>query len=79
MTRKYTIDPDVARARARKGGILKNDPAADTTGVDAELAAAKVQDYIERAVAEAPSLSLEKRARLATLLLSAPGGDGDAA
>jgi hypothetical protein len=77
MTRKYTIDPDVARARARKGGILKNDPAADTTGVDAELAAAKVQDYIERAVAEAPSLSLESER--GSRRLSAPGGDRDAA
>ena len=79
MTRKYTIDPDVARARARKGGILKHDPAADTTVVDAELAAAKVDAYVERIVAEAPPLSLEKRARLATLFLSAPAEPGDAA
>ncbi len=72
MRRTRTVDPDVARLRARIGGIRKHHPAADTTELGRDLAAAKLANYIRKTVDAAPPLTPAQRDRLALLLR---GGD----
>ena len=62
------MHPQVAKARARKAGLHAR-PADDPDLIDArrDLAAAKIEAYIERIVAEAPPLGDEARLRLAEL------------
>lgn len=57
-------------ARNRLGGLVRLNPD-DTAKIAAarrDLAAAKLADYIERVVSEAPDLSTEQREKLAQLL-----------
>lgn len=57
-------------ARNRLGGLVRLNPD-DTAKIAAarrDLAAAKLADYIERVVSEAPDLSDQQREKLAQLL-----------
>ncbi|GAA1962861.1 hypothetical protein GCM10009798_23330 [Nocardioides panacihumi] len=64
-------DPRVQKALSRVARATRHpanvDPA-EIAEARAALAEAKIQAYIEKAVAEAPPLSAERRARIARLL-----------
>lgn len=68
-------NPTVSRAVIDYANACKN-PAAKATlaAARANLAAAKIEDFIERELAAAPPISAEQRARLARLLVQ-DGGD----
>jgi hypothetical protein len=70
------LSPTRAKLRATKGGLLRQDPSADTTEVDQQIKAARASEYVQRLVDEAPPLTELQRARLAALLL---GGRRDEA
>ncbi len=59
------------QARAQLGVHKRYHPNADDTALRRDLAEAKIADYIERTVAEAPPLTNEQRDRLALLLRGA--------
>ncbi len=69
-------NPTGSRAIIDYANACKN-PAAKATlaAARANLAAAKIEDFIERTLADAPPISDEQRARLARLL-TVDGGDG---
>lgn len=60
----------VQSAKGRKARATALHGANSTQVADAsrDLAAAKIQQYIERVIAEAPPLTHDQRSRLATLL-----------
>ena len=62
------ISAEMARARARKANAdLRGDSEAAAIAAR-DLRAVKLEEYIERVVAEAPPLTDEQRVRLAGLL-----------
>lgn len=65
--------PSVATARGRLAGSKRWHPKEDHTELKRDLAAAKLEEYVSRVVAEAPPLSQEQIDRIAVLLR--PGGD----
>ena len=60
-------DP-VLRARARLAVNTRHHPGRDHSDLKRDLAAANLEAYIARVVAEAPPLTIEQRRRLAGLL-----------
>lgn len=62
----------VRRARAALGGHVKAGNAQAAQEARRQLAAAQIETFIERKLAEAPDLSAEQRNRLAVLLRGAP-------
>jgi len=64
------VHPQVSKARARVAALSRPDAGDDTQRTEArrDLHAAKLQDYIERTLAQAPPLNDEQRNRLAELL-----------
>ena len=75
---------DILHERARIASLSRSRPFDDPELVDAQrgLAAAKLGDYIERTLAEAPPLTDAQRAALAELLRPVRvtgGGDRDTA
>lgn len=62
------LSPQRRRLRARKAGILRHDPAADTTEIDQAIAVARAEDYVRELVAGWPPLTPDQRTRLAELL-----------
>ncbi len=71
-------DPAVAQARASLAARTRHNPDGDHTDARRDLAAAKLADYIRKAVDAAPPLLPEQRDRLA-LLLRGPSNTGGAA
>lgn len=70
----YKIAPDVARARSRVAGLSRDRSSSDPVYLDARrsLAAATIEDAVERALAKAPPLTDEQAERIAHRLR---GGD----
>lgn len=63
----------ILSARGRYGHAIKTGDPAIIAETKRDLAAAKLEQYIERIVAEAPPLTTEQRSRLAALLTGATG------
>lgn len=60
--------PDTLTARSRLGVATRRGDAAQILDARRDLAAAKIENYIARVVADAPDLTPEQRDRLALLL-----------
>lgn len=58
----------VARARGKLAGSQRWHPEDDHTELRRDLAAAKLEDYVSRLIAEAPPLTPEQLDRVAVLL-----------
>lgn len=68
------MHPNVARARSLKAvAHRKGDPKA-ITEAGRNLAAAKLEDYVEKVVAEAPPLTPEQRDRITAILRGGEAG-----
>lgn len=65
---KIGIDPEVAKTRSRVAVASRRGDTLSLADARRDLAAAKIADYIERVVGEAPDLSGQQRDRLALLL-----------
>jgi hypothetical protein len=65
-----TPSPTIARARGRIGGLVRDRDSNDPELIDAyrDLASAKLEQYIQRVISEAPPLTPEQRDRIASLL-----------
>lgn len=69
MPLKRNISPDVAQARARVAAYSKRaDDDPTLVAARQDLKAARLEDYITRAVSDAPPLTDEQSNRLASLL-----------
>jgi hypothetical protein len=62
--------------RARLAATRRHDPDADTSEIERDLRAARLEDHVRRVVDEFPPLTDAQRNRLAVLLR---GGGADAA
>ncbi len=62
-------NPEVAKARSRAGVAGRKGDQKAKRAAQADLAEAKIADYIERTVAAAPPLTDEQRDKLATLII----------
>ena len=60
--------PELRRAAAKAGGLARTGNQERITAARRDLAAARLAEYIEQVVAEAPPLSDAQRTRLAALL-----------
>jgi len=67
--------PTIFQARSRLGVAIRSGNKPAETEARRDLAAAKIAQYIEKIVAEAPPLSPEQRTRLAGII---QGGAGNA-
>lgn len=65
---KIGIDPNVAKARSAVGVASRSKDPNKRRAADAELAVAKIEDYVRRTVSAAPPLTAAQRDRLALLL-----------
>ncbi|MFD1210966.1 hypothetical protein ACFQ36_02785 [Arthrobacter sp. GCM10027362] len=65
----------VLKARARLGVAARTGSQQDIAEARRDLAAANLEAYIQRTVAEAPPLTQEQLDRIATLLRPAAGGE----
>jgi hypothetical protein len=74
MPRKTTGSP-VMQASAAHARAVRSGTAAEVAAARAALAAAKIEDSIERALADAPPLTGEQAARIARLLTADGGRD----
>lgn len=70
-----SIGRDVAKARSRLGVAARLGTAEDVVDARRDLAAAKLEDYVQRVVSEAPQLTTEQRDHVAALLRVVPSGD----
>lgn len=70
-----TVPPAVAHERARVAALSRSRAESDPDLVKARatLKAAKLEEYVARAVADAPPLSDEQRARIAAILRPSGG------
>ncbi|WP_155850246.1 hypothetical protein [Arthrobacter sp. Br18] len=59
-------------ARAKLAAASRHHPNKDHSQLQRELAAAKLEAYVEKIVADAPPLTTEQRARLAALFTGTP-------
>lgn len=66
------MSSDVLKARARLAVNTRHHPELEHTDLKRDLAAAKLEAYVSRVVAEAPPLTPEQLDRIAVLLR--PGG-----
>lgn len=64
----------VLQARARLGVAARTRDLPQIETARRNLAAAKLEDYVARVVAEAPPLTEDQRTRIAALLRPASGG-----
>lgn len=65
--------------RSKIGVAKKKNPDADVTELRRQLKAERLEDYIKRAVDEAPPLTDEQRAHLAAILRGGGRDEHDAA
>lgn len=70
------IDPQRAHERARIGALSRSRPADDLELIEARrnLAALRLEEYVQKIIADWPPLSQEQLARIAGLL-TAGGGE----
>lgn len=62
-------------AKARLAAATRHHPNRDHTALQRDLAAAKLDSYIQRVLAEAPPLTPEQLSKVALLLRPSKGGD----
>ncbi|MCI1788621.1 MAG: hypothetical protein LKI58_11280 [Actinomyces sp.] len=62
------MSQQVQSARGKLGAAARRGTAADVTTARRDLAAAKIEDYVSRVVAEAPPLTPAQRDRIAALV-----------
>lgn len=69
------MSKDVRSAKARLAVSIRHHPNRDHRDLRRDLAAANLEDYVSRVVAEAPPLTNSQRDRIAGLLRPVGGGD----
>lgn len=66
---------EVLAARSRLGVATRRKQPSEIESARQDLAAAKLEAYVEKIVSGAPPLTTEQRARLAALFTLTPGGE----